>query len=73
MINPTVEQQAQSDLELIVAGSKDAINMVESSAAELSETEMLEALMFGHTSIRELCYFQDEIREKLVKRRWTSN
>ncbi len=65
IINPTVEQQAQSDLELIVAGSKDAINMVESSAAELSETEMLEALMFGHTSIRELCYFQDEIREKV--------
>ena len=65
VINPTVEQQAQSDLELIVAGSKDAINMVESSAAELSETEMLEALMFGHTSIRELCYFQDEIREKV--------
>ena len=63
VINPTIEQQENSDLELTVAGSGNAINMVESSAAELSEAEMLEALMFGFTAIKELCYFQEEIKE----------
>ncbi|MDK7102987.1 polyribonucleotide nucleotidyltransferase, partial [Streptococcus mitis] len=58
VINPTLDQQAQSDLELTVAGTQTAINMVESSAQELSEEEMLEALMFGHANIKELCYFQ---------------
>ena len=63
VINPTIEQQENSDLELTVAGSGNAINMVESSAAELSEAEMLEALMFGFTAIKELCYVQEEIKE----------
>ncbi|MHA6602560.1 polyribonucleotide nucleotidyltransferase [Aerococcus urinae] len=63
VINPTLDQQAQSDLELTVAGTQTAINMVESSAQELSEEEMLEALMFGHANIKELCYFQEEIRQ----------
>ncbi|MDO4679845.1 MAG: polyribonucleotide nucleotidyltransferase [Aerococcus sp.] len=70
VINPTVEQQAQSDLELTVAGTKNAINMVESSAAELSEDEMLAALMFGHANIRELCYFQEKIREEIGQEKW---
>lgn len=63
VINPNREQAEVSDLELTVAGSDRAINMVESSAAELSEEEMLKALMFGHTAIKELCYFQNEIKE----------
>ncbi|MCZ0717212.1 polyribonucleotide nucleotidyltransferase [Aerococcus kribbianus] len=63
VINPNREQAELSDLELTVAGSDRAINMVESSAAELSEEDMLKALMFGHTAIKELCYFQNEIKE----------
>ncbi|AMB98985.1 polyribonucleotide nucleotidyltransferase [Aerococcus urinaehominis] len=65
IINPTSEQMAASDLDLTVAGTKDAINMVESSADQLSEAEMLEALMFGHTAIREFCFFQEEIVQAL--------
>ena len=61
VINPTVEQAEQSDIELTVAGTVDAINMVESGAKEVSEDDMLEALMFGHEAIKELCAFQKEI------------
>lgn len=58
IINPTVEQWEKSDIHLSVAGSKKAINMVESDACEVSEEEMLEALLFGHQAIQELCDFQ---------------
>ena len=61
IINPTVEQAEQSDIELTVAGTMDAINMVEAGAKEVSEEDMLEALMFGHEAIKELCAFQKEI------------
>lgn len=67
VINPTVVQAEASDLDLTVAGSGQAINMVESSAAEMDEAEMLEALMFGHVAIKELCYFQEEIRQAIGK------
>ena len=65
MINPTADQQAQSDLELTVAGTSKAINMVESSASELSEDEMLAALMFGHANIKEMTYFQKQIIDEI--------
>lgn len=65
VINPSVEQKAASDLDLTVAGSKTAINMVESSAQELSEEVMLEALLFGHQAIQELCRFQEDIRSAI--------
>ncbi len=61
IINPTEEQIDASTLNLTVAGTKDAINMVEAGAKEVSEEEMLEALMFGHAAIRELCAIQDEV------------
>lgn len=61
VINPTPEQLEQSELELTVAGTKDAINMVESSAKQVPEDIMLEALMFGHNAIKELIKFQEEI------------
>ena len=61
VINPTPEQLEVSELELTVAGTKDAINMVESSAKQVSEDVMLEALMFGHEAIKELIAFQEEI------------
>lgn len=61
IINPTVEQVEKCDIYLTVAGTKDAINMVESSAKEVSEDDMLEALMFAHEEIKRLCAFQEEI------------
>ena len=61
VINPTVEQAEVSDIDLTVAGTKEAINMVEAGAKEVSEEDMLEALMFGHEAIKELIAFEEEI------------
>ena len=61
VINPTAEEDEKSDLHLIVAGTKDAINMVEAGAKQLDEETMLEALMFGHDAIKELIEFENEI------------
>ncbi|MFV0560654.1 MAG: polyribonucleotide nucleotidyltransferase [Enterococcus sp.] len=61
VLNPTVEQAEQTDIELTVAGTKQAINMVESGAKEVSEEDMLGALMFGFDAIKELVAFQEEI------------
>ena len=61
IINPTVEEKEKSDLNLSVAGTKDAINMVEAGADQLSEEVMLDALMFGHEAIKKLCAWQEEI------------
>jgi polyribonucleotide nucleotidyltransferase len=61
IINPTEEETEKSDIELIVAGTKDAINMVESGADQVAEEDMLEALLFGHEAIKELVAFQEEI------------
>ena len=65
IINPTPDEQDQSDIYLTVAGTKDAINMVESSAQEVSEEDMLEALMFGHEAIKELVAFEEQIVEEI--------
>jgi len=61
IINPTAEELEQTDIELTVAGTKEAINMVESGSKEVSENDMLEALMFGHEAVKELCEFQEKI------------
>ncbi|MED4474614.1 MULTISPECIES: polyribonucleotide nucleotidyltransferase [Oceanobacillus] len=61
IINPTVEQDAKSDIDLTVAGTKDAINMVEAGADEVPEEVMLDAIMFGHEEIKRLVAFQEEI------------
>ena len=65
VINPTVEQVELSDIDLTVAGTETAINMVEAGAKEVSEDDMLEALMFGHEAIKELCAFQKEIMAEI--------
>lgn len=67
VINPSVEMLEKSDIHLAVAGTKHAINMVESSAKEVSEEAMLEALLFGHEHIKELCAFQEEIVKAVGK------
>ncbi|HFI0463051.1 TPA: polyribonucleotide nucleotidyltransferase [Streptococcus suis] len=70
IINPTVDQALASDIELTVAGTKSAINMVESSAKEVSEADMLAALMFGHAAIKELVAFQEEIVAQIGKEKF---
>jgi len=67
VINPTVEQMEISDINLTVAGTKDAINMVEAGADEVPEEIMLEAIMFGHGEIKKLIQFQEEIAAKVGK------
>lgn len=67
VINPTVEQNTLSDIELTVAGTKEAINMVESGAKEVSEEDMLGALLFGHAEIKRLVEFQEEIAKEIGK------
>ena len=60
-INPTCEEMERSTINLTVAGTMDAINMVESGSKQVSEEEMLEALMFGHEAVKELCAIQNDI------------
>ncbi len=67
VLNPTVEQAEQTDIELTVAGTKQAINMVESGAKEVSEEDMLGALLFGFDAIKELVVFQEEIVQAVGK------
>ena len=61
IINPTPSELEVSDIDLTVAGTKNAINMVEAGSKEVSEEDMLEALMFGHEAVKELCEFQESI------------
>ncbi len=61
IINPTVEELEKSELDLTVAGTIDAINMVEAGTKQVSEEIMLEGLMKGHEAIKELCKWQEEI------------
>ena len=65
IVNPTPEQLEQSKIDLIVAGTKDAINMVEAGAKQVDEDTMLDAILFGHAAIKELVAFQEEIIEEL--------
>lgn len=70
IINPTVEQEAKSDIDLTVAGTKDAINMVEAGADEVPEDVMLEAIMFGHEEIKRLVAFQEKIVQACGKEKF---
>ncbi len=65
IINPTNDEESKSDIDLTVAGTKEAINMVEAGSKEVSEADMLDALMFGHEAIKELCDFEMEIINEL--------
>ena len=71
VINPTTSEAEESDIDLTVAGTKEAINMVESSAKEVKEEDMLDALMFGHEAVKKLVEFEENIvkeigQEKMV-------
>jgi len=65
VINPTVEQMTNSDLHLIVSGTKEAVLMVEAGANEISEAVMLEAIMTGHETIKGICEFIESIKAEI--------
>ncbi len=67
IVNPNVEQDELTQLDLTVAGTKDAVLMVEAGAQELSEEIILEAVMFGHEVIKEIVDFQEKFREKALE------
>jgi polyribonucleotide nucleotidyltransferase len=67
VINPTVAEMEKTDLQLVVAGTKDAIMMVEAGANEISEDDALEAIMFGHSVIQEIVAFIEKIRDQVGK------
>ncbi len=67
VINPSVAETEKSDMHLVVAGTKDAINMVEAGAEEVPEETMLEAIMFGHEEIKRLIAFQEDIAAEIGK------
>ena len=67
IINPTYEQIMKSDIDLTVAGTKEAIMMVEAGANEVSESDMLDAIMFAHEEIKQLCVFIEEIAKEVGK------
>lgn len=67
LINPTLEQREQSDFDLVVAGTKDAIMMVEAGAKEVPEEIILDAIMFGHEEIKRLVAFQEQIVSEIGK------
>jgi polyribonucleotide nucleotidyltransferase len=67
VINPTVEQMEKSDLHLVVAGTKDGVNMVEAGSKEIPEEVILEAIFFGHEAVKQLVAFQEEIAAKVGK------
>ena len=67
IINPTLDERNHSDLNLAVAGTENAINMVEAGAQELSEEVMLDAILFAHEAIKKLCRFEKEIIAEIGK------
>ena len=67
IIDPTEDERKHSDINLAVAGTKDAIMMVEAGADQVPEEEMLDAIMFGHEAIKQLCDFQESIIKEIGK------
>ena len=67
VVNPSVEEMERSDINLAVAGTKEAINMVEAGSKEVGEEDMLGAIMFGHEKIKELIAFEEEIIKEVGK------
>lgn len=70
IINPKSEEDQKSDLSLVVAGTADAVMMVEAGAKEVPEEVMLEAIMFGHEEIKRICALQQEIRTQIGKEKF---
>ena len=73
ILNPSAEELLLSEIDLTVAGTKDAINMVEAGAKEVAEEVILDAIMFAHEEIKKIIAFEEEIIERLEKRKSPSN
>ncbi|WP_457641352.1 polyribonucleotide nucleotidyltransferase [Persephonella sp.] len=71
IVNPTYEQRNKSDIDIVVAGTKDAIVMVEGGSEEVPEEVILDAILFAHEEIKKLCDLQDELRNKVGKEKIT--
>ncbi|WP_312202128.1 polyribonucleotide nucleotidyltransferase [Anaerospora hongkongensis] len=69
IVNPTIEEQAKSEMNLVIAGTRDAVLMVEAGANELSEAIVLEAITFGHDVIKQIVAFQDDIVAQVGKQK----
>jgi len=69
--NPTFEQMAKSDCELLIAASREAIVMVEGEAEEMSEEDLLEALFFGHRAVQDTIELIERMRQAVGKQKWT--
>ncbi len=67
VINPTIEETEQSDIDMIVGGTAESVLMIEGEMDEISEQEMLDAIKAGHEAIKKLCAFQEELREEVGK------
>lgn len=67
VINPEIKQAEKSDMHLVVAGTKDAIMMVEAGAKEVPEAEMLEAIMFGHDVVKQIVNFIEDFRREALE------
>ncbi|MGM0644384.1 MAG: polyribonucleotide nucleotidyltransferase [Thermodesulfobacteriota bacterium] len=67
IVNPTIEQIAESDIELVVAGSKTGVNMVEAGASFVPESEMLDAIFFGHKEMQPIIDLQNELKKEIGK------
>src|SRR4029077_16133838 len=70
VLNPMVDEMSSSDLDLVVAGTGDAVMMVESEAKELSEKQMLEAVMFGHRGFQPVIQAIIKLAEKAAREPW---
>lgn len=71
IVNPTLSELAESDIDLIVAGTSDSVIMIEGEMQEISEKEMLDAVKAGHDAIITLCEFQEELREEFGREKRT--
>ena len=71
VINPSQEEMNKSDINLCISGTNDAIMMVESGSNEVSEEEMIKAILKGHEAIKEVCAFEEEIIKKIGKEKYS--
>ena len=71
VINPKQEEMEKSDINLCISGTKDAIMMVESGSKEVSEDQMIKAILKGHEAIKEICEFEEEIIKKIGKEKYS--
>ncbi|HKJ32866.1 MAG TPA: polyribonucleotide nucleotidyltransferase [Balneolales bacterium] len=67
IVNPTVTELEDSEIDLVIGGTIDSVAMVEGEMSEVSESEMLEAIQYGHEAIKKLCQFQLELRNEFGK------